>query len=161
MLKPFRRSAAKSGAARRFATLASRAGVLDHQPQMYLLTGTPAAQARLGAEELARERNTRIYHLDLSRIASKFLAETEKNLDRALIDAKSSGAILFFDEADALFGKRSDVRDSHDSYANQEIGFLLQRLERYSGTVVMATASTKPPRLPLSRMRVITTRWPP
>lgn len=161
MLRPFRRSTARAGAARHFASLASRAGVLDHQPQMYLFTGTPAARARLGVEELARERNARIYHLDLSKITGKFLAETEKNLDRALIDAKSTGAILFFDEADAQFGKRSDVRDSHDRYANQEIGFLLQRLERYSGTVVMATASTTPPRLGLSRMRVITTRWPP
>ena len=73
------------------------------------------------------------------RLVSKYIGETEKNLARIFTEAESSNAILFFDEADALFGKRSEVRDSHDRYANIEVGYLLQRMEEYEGVVILAT----------------------
>jgi SpoVK/Ycf46/Vps4 family AAA+-type ATPase len=79
-------------------------------------------------------------------LTSKYIGETEKNLDRVLANADPSRSILFFDEADALFGKRSEVNDSHDRYANIEISYLLQRLESFSGMAIFATTSeVKPP----------------
>jgi len=72
-------------------------------------------------------------------VVSKYIGETEKNLARIFNEAETSNAILFFDEADALFGKRSEVRDSHDRYANIEVGYLLQRMEEYEGVVILAT----------------------
>jgi SpoVK/Ycf46/Vps4 family AAA+-type ATPase len=72
-------------------------------------------------------------------MVSKYIGETEKNLDRVFAAAEGSNAILFFDEADALFGKRSEVRDAHDRYANIEVAYLLQRMETYSGAVILAT----------------------
>jgi SpoVK/Ycf46/Vps4 family AAA+-type ATPase len=80
-----------------------------------------------------------IYKIDLSTIVSKYIGETEKNLERIFQEAETSNAILFFDEADALFGKRSEVRDSHDRYANIEISYLLQRMEAYDGVTILAT----------------------
>lgn len=79
-------------------------------------------------------------------MTSKYIGETEKNLDRVLANADPSRSILFFDEADALFGKRSEVKDSHDRYANVESPYLLQRLESFSGMAIFATTSeVKPP----------------
>src|SRR5207244_2491395 len=75
----------------------------------------------------------------LSQVVSKYIGETEKNLDRIFTAAETSNAILFFDEADALFGKRSEVRDSHDRYANIEISYLLQKMEEYQGISILAT----------------------
>ena len=72
-------------------------------------------------------------------MVSKYIGETEKNLDRVFAAAESSNAILFFDEADALFGKRSEVRDAHDRYANIEISYLLQKMEEYEGVAILAT----------------------
>jgi len=80
-----------------------------------------------------------LYKIDLSTNVSKYIGETEKNLERIFIEAQASNAILFFDEADALFGKRSEVRDSHDRYANIEISYLLQRMEAYDGVTILAT----------------------
>ena len=80
-----------------------------------------------------------ILRIDLSRVVSKYIGETEKNLDRVFANAKGSGSILFFEEADALFGKRTTVHDSHDRYANPEIASLLRRMERYPGIAVLAT----------------------
>lgn len=75
----------------------------------------------------------------MAAIVSKYIGETEKNLNRLFAAAEQSGAVLFFDEADALFGKRSEVKDSHDRYANIEVNFLLQKIEEYSGLVVLTT----------------------
>jgi len=80
-----------------------------------------------------------LYKIDLSTVVSKYIGETEKNLARIFAEAETSNAILFFDEADALFGKRSEVRDAHDRYANVEISYLLQRMEEYEGVVILAT----------------------
>jgi hypothetical protein len=80
-----------------------------------------------------------LYKIDLSAVVSKYIGETEKNLNRVFAEAQDSNAILFFDEADALFGKRSEVKDAHDRYANLEIAFLLQRMEEYSGIVILAS----------------------
>ena len=76
-------------------------------------------------------------------MAGKFIGETEKNLDRVFAVAEATGAVLFFDEADALFGKRTTVKDSHDRYANQEVSYLLERIEAYPGLVVITTNNRK------------------
>ena len=93
----------------------------------------------MAAEALANDLNLDLFKIDLSMIVSKYIGETEKNLRTAFEIAEYSGAILFFDEADALFGKRSEVKDSHDRYANIEVGYLLQRMEEYSGLAILAT----------------------
>src|SRR5207247_10700437 len=79
------------------------------------------------------------YRIDRSSVVSKYIGETEKNLRRVFDAAEDGGAILFFDEADALFGKRSEIKDSHDRYANIEVNYLLQRMELYRGLAVLAT----------------------
>ena len=84
-----------------------------------------------------------LYKIDLSGIVGKFIGETEKNLDRIFSAAQCSNAILFFDEADALFGKRSAVKDAHDRYANIEVAYLLQRIEEYEGVVILASNLSK------------------
>jgi SpoVK/Ycf46/Vps4 family AAA+-type ATPase len=80
-----------------------------------------------------------LYRVDLSKVVSKYIGETEKNLERLFDAAESAGAILFFDEAEALFGKRGEVKDSKDRYANLEINYLLQRLETFNGLVILTT----------------------
>jgi SpoVK/Ycf46/Vps4 family AAA+-type ATPase len=80
-----------------------------------------------------------LYRIDLSGVVSKYIGETEKNLKQVFDAAEQSGAILFFDEADALFGKRTEVKDSHDRYANIEVNYLLQRMEDYQGLAILAT----------------------
>ncbi|WP_454696261.1 AAA family ATPase [Achromobacter aegrifaciens] len=96
------------------------------------------AQAAEAAEALARETGLELHRIDLSKIVSRYIAETEKNLNRLFESVAQSGAILFFDEADALFGKRTDVRDSHDRYANIEVSYLLQPMESYRGLALRA-----------------------
>ena len=104
-----------------------------------LFAGEPGTGKTMAAQVLARELGLELFRVDLSRVMSKYIGETEKNLARLFDDAQASGAILFFDEADALFGKRSEVKDAHDRYANLEIGYLLQRMEEHTGTTVLAT----------------------
>jgi SpoVK/Ycf46/Vps4 family AAA+-type ATPase len=104
-----------------------------------LFSGPPGTGKTLAAEVLAGELGLDLYAIDLSQVVSKFIGETEKNLARVFDAAESSNAVLFFDEADALFGARSEVRDAHDRYANIEVGYLLQRMETYSGLAVLAT----------------------
>ena len=93
----------------------------------------------MGTEIIANELGMDLYKIDLSGVISKYIGETEKNLDRIFAAAEETSAILFFDEADALFGKRSEVRDSHDRYANIEISYLLQKMEEYEGLAILAT----------------------
>ncbi len=104
-----------------------------------LFAGPPGTGKTMAAEVIAGELGLDLYKVDLSTIVSKYIGETEKNLERIFSEAESSNAILFFDEADALFGKRSEVRDSHDRYANIEISYLLQRMEAYEGVTILAT----------------------
>jgi SpoVK/Ycf46/Vps4 family AAA+-type ATPase len=93
----------------------------------------------MSSEVLAGELQLDLYRIDLSSVVSKYIGETEKNL-RQVFDAAESGAtILLFDEADAIFGKRSDVKDSHDRYANMEVSYLLQRMESYQGLAILTT----------------------
>lgn len=113
--------------------LASSAGVTA------LFGGPPGTGKTMAAEVIAAELRLDVYKIDLSTIISKYIGETEKNLERIFQEAENSNAILFFDEADALFGKRSEVRDSHDRYANIEISYLLQRMEAYDGVTILAT----------------------
>ena len=104
-----------------------------------LFAGPSGTGKTMSAEIMAGELGLDLYKIDLSSIVSKYIGETEKNLDRIFREAQDSNAILFFDEADALFGKRSEVRDSHDRYANIEISYLLQKMEEYQGIVILAT----------------------
>jgi len=104
-----------------------------------LFAGPPGTGKTMAAEIIAAELGLDLYKIDLSTIVSKYIGETEKNLERIFAEAESSNSILFFDEADALFGKRSEVRDSHDRYANVEISYLLQRMEAYDGVTILAT----------------------
>ena len=105
-----------------------------------LVRRAPAAPARPWRRRCSRTTlQLDLYRIDLSSVVSKYIGETEKNLRRVFDAAEDGGAILFFDEADALFGKRSEVKDSHDRYANIEINYLLQRMESYRGLAVLAT----------------------
>jgi len=104
-----------------------------------LFCGGTGTGKTMAAEVLANELQLDLYRIDLSCVVSKYIGETEKNLRRVFDAAEDGGAILFFDEADALFGKRSEVKDSHDRYANIEINYLLQRMESYGGLSVLAT----------------------
>ncbi len=104
-----------------------------------LFTGPPGTGKTMAAEVVARELGLDLFKIDLSTVISKYIGETEKNLERVFTAAASTDAILLFDEADALFGKRSEVRDSHDRYANIETAYLLQRMEQHDGLAVLAT----------------------
>ena len=104
-----------------------------------LFAGPPGTGKTMSAGILAWELGLDLYKIDLSTVVSKYIGETEKNLERIFIEAETSNSILFFDEADALFGKRSEVKDAHDRYANIEISFLLQRMEAYNGVTILAT----------------------
>jgi hypothetical protein len=104
-----------------------------------LFAGASGTGKTLAAEVIANTLRLDLYHIDLSQIVSKYIGETEKNLRRIFYAADEGGAILLFDEADALFGKRSDVKDSHDRYANVEVSYLLQRMESYRGLAILTT----------------------
>ncbi len=113
--------------------LASSAGVT------VLFAGPPGTGKTMAAEVIAAELGLDLYKIDLSNVVSKYIGETEKNLEKIFNEAQSSNAILFFDEADAIFGKRSEVKDAHDRYANIEVSYLLQRMEDYDGITILAT----------------------
>ncbi|QDQ29004.1 ATP-binding protein [Chitinimonas arctica] len=104
-----------------------------------LFAGESGTGKTMAAEVLANALQLALYRIDLSAIVSKYIGETEKNLRKLFDAAEQGGAILFFDEADALFGKRSEVKDSHDRYANIEVNYLLQRMESFSGIAILAT----------------------
>ncbi|HKI33531.1 MAG TPA: ATP-binding protein [Gemmataceae bacterium] len=104
-----------------------------------LFAGPPGTGKTMAAEVLAGELGLALYKIDLSRVVSKWVGETEKHLDCLFTAAEDSNAILLFDEADALFGKRSEVRDAHDRYANIETSYLLQKMEQYEGVALLAT----------------------
>ena len=104
-----------------------------------LFAGASGTGKTMAAEILAGELDLDLYQIDLSAVVSKYIGETEKNLRKIFAAAEESGAVLLFDEADALFGKRSEVRDSHDRYANLEISYLLQRMESYRGIAILTT----------------------
>jgi hypothetical protein len=139
-----------------FRQLQEISGQVANRPQVYeawgfaarlgrgrglsaLFSGASGTGKTMAAEILSNHLDLDLYRIDLAGVVSKYIGETEKNL-RGLFDAaEQSGAILFFDEADALFGKRTEVRDSHDRYANIEVNYLLQRMEEYTGLAILAT----------------------
>jgi len=104
-----------------------------------LFAGSSGTGKTMAAEILAADLDLDLYKIDLASVVSKYIGETEKNLRAIFTAAEESGAILLFDEADALFGKRSEVRDSHDRYANLEISYLLQQMESYRGVAILTT----------------------
>jgi SpoVK/Ycf46/Vps4 family AAA+-type ATPase len=104
-----------------------------------LFAGESGTGKTMAAQVLGAELGLDLFRVDLATVVSKYIGETEKNLERIFTAADGSNAILFFDEADALFGKRSEVSDSHDRYANIEVAYLLQRMEAYPGAVILAT----------------------
>jgi ATPase family associated with various cellular activities (AAA) len=104
-----------------------------------LFSGPSGTGKTMAAQIIARELGLDLYAIDLSTVVSKYIGETERNLRRIFRAAEWCNAILFFDEADALFGKRSEVRDAHDRYANIEVAYLLQQMEQYDGIVILAT----------------------
>jgi SpoVK/Ycf46/Vps4 family AAA+-type ATPase len=104
-----------------------------------LFAGESGTGKTMAAEVLARELDLDLFRIDLSAVVSKYIGETEKNLRQVFDAAEDSGSVLLFDEADALFGKRSEVKDSHDRYANIEVSYLLQRMEVYRGLAILTT----------------------
>jgi SpoVK/Ycf46/Vps4 family AAA+-type ATPase len=108
-----------------------------------LFSGPSGTGKTMSVEIIAHDAGLDVYKIDLSNVVSKYIGETEKNLSKIFKEAETSNAILFFDEADALFGKRSEVKDAHDRYANIEIGYLLQKMEEYEGVVILATNLSK------------------
>lgn len=104
-----------------------------------LFYGPPGTGKTLTATLLGKNTGKDVFRIDLSRVVSKYIGETEKNLSKLFDKAENKNWILFFDEADALFGKRTDIRDAHDKYANQEVAYLLQRIEGYNGLVILAS----------------------
>lgn len=104
-----------------------------------LFTGSSGTGKTMAAELLAREQGVDLYKVDLSAVVSKYVGETEKNLSRVFAEAEDANAIIFFDEADALFGKRGEVKEAQDRWANMEVNYLLQRVEEYAGVVILAS----------------------
>jgi vesicle-fusing ATPase len=108
-----------------------------------LFCGPPGTGKTMAAEAIANELELPLFRIDLSQVVNKYIGETEKNLKRLFDAADAADAILFFDEADALFGKRTEVKDAHDCYANLEISYLLERMERFKGLAILATNRRK------------------
>ena len=108
------------------------------RPLRALFTGADAAGKLASAQQLAVQSGRELYRVDLSAVVSKYIGETEKNLASVFARAENKNWVLFFDEADSLFGKRTDVADSHDRYANQEVSYLLQRIEGFDGPAIIA-----------------------
>jgi SpoVK/Ycf46/Vps4 family AAA+-type ATPase len=104
-----------------------------------MFAGQSGTGKSLAAEIIANQLDLTLYRVDLSGVVSKYIGETERNLRRVFDAADEGGVLLLFDEADALFGKRSDVKDSHDRYANIEVNYLLQRMEDYAGIAILTT----------------------
>jgi SpoVK/Ycf46/Vps4 family AAA+-type ATPase len=106
---------------------------------MALFAGPAGTGKTMAAEALAAEAGRDLYRIDLAGVISKYIGETEKNLDRVFEKAAANDVILFFDEADALFGQRTGVRDAHDRYTNTDTNYLLQRIEHYPGLVILTS----------------------
>jgi SpoVK/Ycf46/Vps4 family AAA+-type ATPase len=104
-----------------------------------LFYGPPGTGKTLAATLLGKQFNKDVYRIDLSQVVSKYIGETEKNLEKIFTKAENKNWILFFDEADSLFGKRSSISSAHDKYANQEVSYLLQRIEDFPGLIVLAS----------------------
>ena len=134
------KTAVKKAAAKKKATPVRRAKKPKATSAAVLvLSGSTAIRRRKSAEMLAESLQTDLFRVDLSAVVSQYIGETEKNLNDVFDKAEASGAILFFDEADALFGARGTVTDAHDRFANAETAHLLQRIESHHGIVILTT----------------------
>lgn len=139
------------GQARRIAGKGSRMPGIS-----VLFTGSSGTGKTMAAEVLANELRLDLYRIDLSRVVSKYIGETEKSLSRIFDAAEDTSVILFFDEADALFGERTEVQDGHNRYLNIESSYLLQRVEAGPSLVVLSTATKRnPPSALLRRIRFV------
>ena len=127
------------GAARHRTRVREEYGFTEERGLHVLFAGPSGTGKTMAAGLVAAELGVDLYAVDLAATVSKYLGETEKNLDRVFAEGRAANAMLFFDEADALFGRRSEVKDAHDRYANVEVAFLLQRMEAYDGVTVLAT----------------------
>jgi SpoVK/Ycf46/Vps4 family AAA+-type ATPase len=126
-------------------TMVSEVSVAKKASTVALLVGATGSRAAATANAIAAGMRRRVLRIDLSAIVSKFIGETEKNLDQALASADPAAVVLFFDEADALFGKRSEVKDSHDRFADIEVNYLLQRLESFAGLALVEVSGEPNP----------------
>jgi NTE family protein len=124
---------------------------LGNRNVLILFTGPGTAEKRIAVECITKDLGLDLYRIDLSSVVSKYIGETEKNLIRLFDTAKDGGAILFFDEADALFGKRSEIKDSHDKYEKMAINHLFQTIKAYKGLVILATKTKDTVHPPLMR----------
>jgi SpoVK/Ycf46/Vps4 family AAA+-type ATPase len=119
----------------------SAAGKLPRSPGVrILLVGNDRTRLRATAAEMAAKLGRQLLPINLAAVISKYIGETEKNLDQILARAGATGVVLFLDEADALFGKRSEVKDSHDRYLNIEADYLIERMEAFGGLVILASS---------------------
>jgi len=120
-------------------TMGLKRDAADARGLSLLFSGPPGGGKTFAARCLGNALELNLYRIDLSQVVSKYIGETEKALARVFDEAEAGHGLLFFDEADAIFGKRSEVKDAHDRYANIEVGFLLQRMESFDGVMVLAT----------------------
>ena len=121
------------------ATMNGAPAGVDDAGLAVLFAGPPGTGKTMAAEVLARELGLPLHRVDLSQVVNKYIGETEKNLRRVFDACEASDLIVLFDEADALFGRRTQVRDAHDRYANLEVSYLLSRMERAKGLTILAT----------------------
>lgn len=131
---------------------ATRYGPNPWRASQYLFAGNAAAQKVQAAALIARELDSGLWRVPVTPLVGRYIGETEKNIDRLFEQAAQVDMVLFFDEADALFGKRTDVSSAHDRYANIEISYLLQRAEAHRGVVLLSSASQPPGNEPLRRL---------
>ena len=117
----------------------TRAGRIMRPQLSVLIAGGATRDRRRAAEAAAKAAGAALLAVDLNAISSKYIGETEKNIDAVFADAERSGSVLYIDEADALLGKRTDVKDAHDRYANLEVGYLLQKIEAHPGIAILST----------------------
>jgi SpoVK/Ycf46/Vps4 family AAA+-type ATPase len=125
-----------------------------------IFTGEPVSAKLVAAQVLAGRLGAELLTVDVAAVISKYIGETEKNLGRVFAAAQESGAVLFFDEADSLFGHRTDVEDAHGRYQNQETAYLLQRIEAFTGLVILATNTPQEPGLAVIRRTAVEVRFP-
>ncbi|RYZ46435.1 MAG: ATP-binding protein [Chitinophagaceae bacterium] len=120
-------------------TVASGGSTAQNNGRRVLFNGINQHTKLAAAQKLALDAGKELIRVDVSQLVSKYIGETEKNLAAIFEKAASKGSVLFFDEADALFGKRTNIKDAHDKYANQEVSYLLQKLESHPGLVILST----------------------
>ncbi len=134
---------------------------LTFRTSIVILMGSSAYQMETAAGELAKELGKQLHKVKLSAITTKYIGETEKNLNAIFNSAASMGWILFFDEADALFGKRTHVKDAHDRYANLETNYLLRKIEQHRGIIILTTNHVSQLPMKISRIRKTIIKFPP